>query len=208
MAEGYDQRRFASVLGRRKHRNDVARLLDTLAHHLPSPGRGPGGLILDLPCGTGRLGAELMAAGYRVVGADLAPVMLSQAAASAASPMHLLCAEAEHLPLPAAAVDVVISLRFLIHIQDPAVRREILAEMARVTRHLVIGQIRDPHSLKHRGRSLRRALGCAAQLREPSPTHTQLEAELRDAGLELLSRVPISRVFSDKSLFVARPLSS
>ncbi|MDP6955283.1 MAG: class I SAM-dependent methyltransferase, partial [Planctomycetota bacterium] len=105
VAEGYDQRRFASVLGRRKHRNDVARLLDTLAHHLPSPGRGPGGLILDLPCGTGRLGAELMAAGYRVVGADLAPVMLSQAAASAASPMHLLCAEAEHLPLPAAAVD-------------------------------------------------------------------------------------------------------
>ena len=207
LADAYDRRRFGSVLGQRKHKNDVTRVLKTMARHLPPEVRGEGGLVLDLPCGTGRLGGALAAAGYAVVGADLSREMLCQAVATAGSPNGMLCAEAERLPFTDEAVDVVLSLRFLIHIQDASARRGILAEMARVTRHLVIGQVRDPRSLKYRSRRVRRALGASLDLREPSLTRPELVEELKASDLELVALVPLSRLFSDKSFFVARPLA-
>jgi hypothetical protein len=79
--------------------------------------------------------------------------------------------------------------------------------MARVTRHLVIGQVRDPRSLKHRSRRVRRALGASLDLREPSLTRPELVEELKASDLELVALVPLSRLFSDKSFFVARPLA-
>jgi len=57
----------------RRRRDDV-RFYCTLADER-------GGPVLDLGCGTGRLMAPLLRAGHSVVGVDLAPAMLSRAAA-------------------------------------------------------------------------------------------------------------------------------
>jgi ubiquinone/menaquinone biosynthesis C-methylase UbiE len=204
-AEVYDLQRFSSAGGRRKHDNDVSRLLSALRSHLPqATGEGPP-TILDLPCGTGRLHADLQAAGYKVHGADLSTEMLN-VASTATDSASLLLSEAEHLPLVDDCADAVLSLRFLIHIRDATARHRILSEMSRVARHLVIAQVRDPRSLKHRMRQLRSALRLPAKLREPTLDRAALNRELEAAGLKLLAICPISRLFSDKALFIARPL--
>lgn len=128
--------------------------------------------------------------------------MASKSAGSGA----LLRSEAERLPLIDSCADVIISLRFLIHIRDAVARQRILSEMSRVARHLVIAQVRDSRSLKHRLRRLRHSLHLPAKLREPTLDQAALANELRSAGLELLAVSPISRLFSDKALFIARPL--
>ena len=201
----YDEQRFSTAGGRRKHANDVSCLLSALSSHLPQATADGSPTILDLPCGTGRLHADLQAAGYRVHGADLSTEMLS-AASTATDSASLLLSEAEHLPLIDDSADAILSLRFLIHIRDAAARRLILSEMSRVARHLVIAQVRDPKSLKHRMRRLCSALRLPTTLREPTLNRTTLKEELGAAGLELLEIRPISRLFSDKALFVARPL--
>ena len=42
----------------------------------------PGGELLDLGCGTGEIARHLAAVGYRMTGCDIAPQMLSRAAAA------------------------------------------------------------------------------------------------------------------------------
>ena len=204
-AKAYDDQRFSSAGGRRKHANDVSCLLSALRKHLPLSTGDESPTILDLPCGTARLHADLSAAGYSVHGADLSKEMLS-VASTATDSASLLLSEAEHLPLVDDSADAVISLRFLIHIRDAAARHRILSEMSRVARHLVIAQVRDPRSLKHRMRRLRSALHMPATLREPTLDQSALQGELHASGLDLLAVCPISRLFSDKALFVARPL--
>lgn len=204
-ARAYDERRFASSSGRRKHANDIACLRDALSQFLPREREGELPTVLDLPCGTGRLHTDLAAAGYRILGIDLSAEML-RVAGTSTDTSALLLSEAEHLPLIDDSADAVLSLRFLFHIRDASTRRRILSEMGRVARHIVIGQVRDPRTVKHRLRRLRRALRLPIVLREPTLDRASLEEELSAAGLELLALRPISRLFSDKSLFVARPL--
>ena len=204
-AERYDMQRFSSAKGRRKHSNDIKCLLAALGAHLPKAPSDEPHTILDLPCGTGRLHADLQAAGYKVHGADLSKEMLEVASKSVGS-APLLRSEAERLPLVDSCADVIISLRFLIHIRDAVARQRILSEMSRVARHLVIAQVRDSRSLKHRLRRLRHSLHLPAKLREPTLDQAALANELKSAGLELLAVSPISRLFSDKALFIARPL--
>jgi SAM-dependent methyltransferase len=43
-------------------------------------GGGPGGLVLELACGTGRIAVPLAQAGIKIVGLDIDPVMLAEAA--------------------------------------------------------------------------------------------------------------------------------
>lgn len=94
----------------------------------------PGGLALDLGCGTGRampaLRAQVGPSG-RVLGIDLTPAMLT-AAARHGRTRHgqLLAADCTRLPLPRAAVRGVFSAGLLNHLPDP---RAALREWARVT---------------------------------------------------------------------------
>ena len=89
-----------------------------------------GGPVLDVACGEGRLGRELVALGHRVVGVDRSP-SLARAAASHASALPVLLADAAALPLKDAAVGLVTACMCL---QDIDQLDEATAEMARVVR--------------------------------------------------------------------------
>jgi len=199
VAGEYEERRFSGALARWKHRHDEALVTRLLARS------GPHASVLDLPCGTGRLFPALERAVPLVLGADLALEMM-QAGRSArpGSRVPLFQADGLRLPLKDASVDALVSLRFLFHFER-AERVAMLREFARVARHAVIVQARLATSVKHAGRWLRSHVGLSRRYR-PAPGAAELERELSEAGLELREFVPVSRLFSDKALLLARPL--
>ncbi len=201
VAAEYDERRFGSALSRRKHARDV-RLLGRI---LRRAGGGAGERwILDLPCGTCRLSAALATAG-RVVGADVSLEMMRQAPPGTASPARLQ-ASAFALPFRDGAFDAAVSMRFLFHLDDAEERVRVLREVGRVTAGPVLVQVRYRHTWKHAGRWLRSRVGLSRRYR-PSSSRADVERELRAANLELIDLVPVSRLFSDKAVLIARAMS-
>jgi SAM-dependent methyltransferase len=98
-------------------------------------GIGPGGVVLDVGCGTGRALLPLRAAvgpGGRVIGVDVTPEMLRVAAVpGAAAGAALLLADARGLPLADGAADAVFAAGLVSHLLNPVAG---LRELARVTR--------------------------------------------------------------------------
>lgn len=203
VAAEYEARRFTTRLQRLKHRRDAQLVLGFLR---AAPGAQR---VLDLPTGTGRLLPELRAAGYRAVGADVALEMLRAGRtlrpdSAGTVQTALVQADAARLPFAGATFDAVVSLRFLFHLGDEE-RRLCLAEMGRVARGgIVVGEVRYRGTLKHLGRWLRSHAGLARRYR-PSASRPAIERELASAGLQLLRLQPVSRLFSDKAFFLARP---
>jgi SAM-dependent methyltransferase len=90
-----------------------------------------GRLVLDMACGSGFGLAMLGDAGATPIGMDLSADGLSAAAAALNGHARLAQADAARLPLPHAALDVVVSFETLEHVPDPDAT---LAEFRRVLR--------------------------------------------------------------------------
>jgi SAM-dependent methyltransferase len=80
---------------------------------LPPPPR----LVLDLGCGEGRLGRELLGLGYGVVGAERSP-RLARATRQHELPVAVAHADAGRLPFADASVDVVVACMSLHDLDD------------------------------------------------------------------------------------------
>ena len=108
-----------------------ARLVDAVAPR--------GAHILDAGCGPGRLGGHLAAAGHRVVGVDVDPVLIEAAEQDHPGPRWLVGDLAE-LDLPARGIaepfDVIVSAGNVMTFLAPSTRIEVLA---RLRGHLAVG---------------------------------------------------------------------
>lgn len=94
---------------------------------LPAP---PAGAVLDLGCGEGRAGRELLKLGYRVIGADRSPT-LARAAAASCQAMPVVLADAAALPFADHSTDLVVACMSLMDMDDfPGA----VAEIGRVLR--------------------------------------------------------------------------
>ena len=90
----------------------------------------PGGDILDLGCGAGRMAGPLVALGHRVVGVDQSPDMLARAGGRAT---EVVLADIEGLDL-GRRFDAVVLGSFLVNTPDDARRAAFLATCARHVR--------------------------------------------------------------------------
>jgi len=102
--------------------------------------------LLDLPCGTGRLFPLLGRDGHGFVGADVSLHMIEHARGKLAVSDRsegggLVQCDAERLPFKDRSFDAGVSLRFMLHL-DRAARRQVLAEMSRVTRRWLVIDVR------------------------------------------------------------------
>jgi ubiquinone/menaquinone biosynthesis C-methylase UbiE len=79
----------------------------------------PGGTVLDLGCGEGRLGRLLQEAGFRVVGVDRSPT-LARASAAAGSAFPVTVADAARLPLASQSINLVVASMSLQDVDDLA----------------------------------------------------------------------------------------
>jgi SAM-dependent methyltransferase len=81
---------------------------------LPEPAAGP---VIDLGCGEGRGGRELLKLGFRVIGADRSPT-LARAAAASSPAVPVVLADAAALPFADHCTDLVVACMSLLDIDD------------------------------------------------------------------------------------------
>lgn len=134
IAQGYDQYRFRSILGRLAHQREAGTLQRVLGQYLTGPSS-----LLDLPCGTGRLFGAMLEGGHQILGGDISEEMLAKGRSrfNGESRVCFQKMEAEKIPYPDNYFDAVTSYRFMCHLPEES-RRRILNEMLRVTRRYLI----------------------------------------------------------------------
>jgi 2-polyprenyl-6-hydroxyphenyl methylase/3-demethylubiquinone-9 3-methyltransferase len=84
---------------------------------LVPPAARDGATLVDVGCGAGLLAPHVAGKGYRLVGVDLVPSALAQAAAHGVRPV---VGDATALPLPDRCADVVVAGEILEHVTDLA----------------------------------------------------------------------------------------
>src|SRR3954468_1531858 len=129
VAEDYDFHRFSTPERQKRNTRKWAAIRKALS--LTTGVR----TLLDLPCGTGRFTGALAREGYEVVGSDISLEMLIKAATvevgmepgTGGAVRGYVQANDEHLPLRDDALDCVVCIRFMMHV-DPATRVRMLRE--------------------------------------------------------------------------------
>ena len=145
------------------------------------------GLVLDIPCGTGRFVRTVTGRGLRYLGADVSCAMIGEARCTGQSPgvTGFVSADAEHIRLADDSVDCVILWRLLHHIRDPSVRQAMLHEAARVTRYKVLVSFHHPLSFTFLRKLCQRIV--SGQSRGAGVvSHWRLQREAEQCGLQMV----------------------
>lgn len=183
----YDEPGRAERYARRSARRSAEEwaLLSGLIASLPEPPRG----ALDVPCGTGRIAAQLLALGVPTLCADLSPAMRAETEKRLGEEKGFLGAIAldlEALPEPSPRpADLVICFRLLHHLPDRETRLRVLRSLAALTGRDLLLSFHHPISLHNLGRRVRRLFGGP-----PGDRYTispkALAAEAAESGLRLI----------------------
>ena len=155
-------------------------------------------LVLDVPCGTGRLGQALAGLGH-YVGADVSVEMLGEARRDAAC--RLLCADVERLPFADGAFDAVVCCRLLHHLREPEELARALGELVRVSSTWVAGSFWNTDSLETLRRRLPFVRGARHRVAHPPALLTSI---LDEVGAEVVAWKHSLRFVSQQSWFLAR----
>ena len=202
VAEDYDFHRFSSPERQKRNARKWAAIRAAL--------REATGVrtILDLPCGTGRFTGALAREGYEIIGSDISLEMLHKAAAQESqngpqlSIRGYVQANAEALPLRNDALDCVVSIRFMMHV-DPVTRVRMLREFGRVSRRWVIVDYRHCYTFRY---VLTHTLGRLGLGRTPLSrvSRKELDQEFAAAGFAIRKVIRVSTpLLSDKWIVLA-----
>jgi ubiquinone/menaquinone biosynthesis C-methylase UbiE len=170
----------------------VGRLTDQLEHEavralLPEPV----GIALDLSCGTDNYALDLAECGWRVVGIDLAPVMLAEARRKAAARHSSACfvaGDAAALPLRDHSIRLVTFILGLEFMPEPL---RALREVSRVLQPaggIVIVAILAPSGAWTRWRRLKRRFVDSVWQRASFRSEATIRQAAETAGLRLVGR--------------------
>jgi len=137
-------------------RSSTRREYELLRRHVGRVGRSR--IILDLPCGGGRLTPAFADSADLVIEADIAigQVLYGRAESSVRTPRIWMTASAFHIPLKDGSVDGTVCVRLSHHLPTAAERERLLRELLRVSRRFVIMTYFDHHSLKNTLRRITR----------------------------------------------------
>lgn len=144
-------------------------------------------VLLDLPCGGGRVSPPLAPHTDLLIEADIAfgQVRYGQANGRVATRQVWMTASGFHIPLRDAGVDGAVCIRLNHHLPTKEERERLVRELLRVSRRFVIMTFFDFHSLKNTLRRLRQPFD-----RKPpkcTMTVTELRGLARDCGAELVA---------------------
>jgi ubiquinone/menaquinone biosynthesis C-methylase UbiE len=196
-AEEYDRRRFTSFSGRLFQlceRRALERVLSSVTL---------GSLLVDAPCGTGRLMPLYLSKGFRVLGVDISREMIHVARRRTASwkgKANFSRMDFARIPLATDSVDAVFCIRFLPHF-PPEERIEMLREFSRIARERVVISLSISNGWMRFRRKLKDWLGHEKPVRNPV-TIDAMRRELNLAGLREVKRLWTVPIFSEQIIVV------
>ena len=199
VASSYDVKRFSSLAGGVYQRLERRAVLRAFRQIAPQPK-----VILDLPCGTGRLAETLLSAGYKVVGADISSAMLRQAEQRLGrfgDRFITLVCDARKAAQQPVKFDAALCARVLMHFPLNE-QIEFLRGVSGAVGHYVV----FTHSLdtpyQRLRRSLKRRLG-----HQPSVGYPIAERDLKEllakSGLKEIRRLRLPRLLSEAIVIIA-----
>ncbi len=193
---------YASARFRGRRRDRDARLVAALCAAAGYPLTRPATRVLDAPAGTGRLCGALGRHARRVVALDVSRAML---VAGGPAPEHVLRVEASAFepPFQSGAFEVAVSCRLLHHLADPADRRAVLRELARVASGHVIVSYWDAASWHAVRRRAGRALGRPPRDARVAVSARTFDLDLAAAGLAPRARRHSARFLSAQTFVLA-----
>ena len=176
--------------------------IDNVLHAInPSPVS-----VLDVPCGTGKLGAVLSALGAKVTAADLSEAMMDQARFAYRPGTRFVPCNAENLPFADRSFDTVICLR-LMHLLPPATKRTVLKELARVSSQYVVVSFGVLTPFQRFRLRMRQMIFRGKSV--PHPVHPiELRSEIVGAGLRILHHQNILPVLSCECLLTLEKINA
>jgi SAM-dependent methyltransferase len=203
---GKFERHWAERLNNRREQYLVRRLLG----QIPETDRV--GLALDMPCGYGRLFPLVREVMPRVVEGDWSYHLLRTAQEylkerkEAGTPQGFVRGTALAMPFASNAFDLVLSVRLSHHISTMDERHQHVRELLRISRKWVLFTYFDTNSLKNVVHGFKRRF---VPKREKWTLSAVDVANLAaEAGFEIVSSVPLSRLFSGHNYVTLRRSSS
>ena len=201
VAERYDRERFSSLSGKTFNALEKAAIKSAFRDVKRDT------VVLDVPCGTGRLAEALLDSGLRVAGADISAAMLEVAGRKLArfgdrfttlvGDVHQL-AKSSPKKYPAA-----LCARVLMHfpLDEQIVFLRSVAELSQ-GRVAFTQSLSSPYQRFRRG--VKRAIGNQAPAGYPI-TESDLSVLLRGAGLREVRRIRHASLISEGMIVVADP---
>jgi ubiquinone/menaquinone biosynthesis C-methylase UbiE len=201
VVENYDNFRFKSIKGRVTNWLEL-RLVDRALRYTKIL---PPALVLDAPCGTGRLSLHLLKTGYTVTGVDISPEMVQYTKERLKKEdidreIIVKVEDAEKLSFKDNSFDVCISLRLLGH-TPPENRIKILKELSRVCNKYLILAYYDKESVKG---ILRKKKRITSNTLWYPVTISEIDLELKNFGLQKEGVYYLARRFSETIIIIAR----
>lgn len=160
-----------------------------------------GSTLLDVACGTGRLAAVLQSIGGPLTGVDASLPMLAAARAHGLAGVRWVAGDATALPFAAKSFDVLVSTRFLRHL-DAGGRLAVFRELARVARRFVVVELLLGAGLVWRVKQLVHDAGWNRDVGARRPSHEGLVRELESAGLRFVARHALLAGVSQPHVYV------
>lgn len=160
------------------------------------------GLVLDVPCGAGRLTPVLATAARRLVSVDYSPTMIDilRRRFGERHP-EALVGDSFRLPFRDRAFDLVYSARLSHHIGDEALRLDHLREVMRVSSAWTIVTVFDSRSLKNLLRDVRRVFNGKKQAKN-TLSREQVADAAAAASFSVVDAIPLSRLASGHVFYV------
>ncbi len=164
--------------------------------------------ILDVPCGYGRFSDLLLKRSLNLTSIDISFPMVR--AAREYSPLEssrhrFLVGDIEHLPLKDDSFDCVVTIRLFQHILQPRSRLQILKELHRVAKKIVIISFYR-YNILH---NVERWVRCRIKNIDKRISMLRLRSfikELNSAGFKMLNLFPVIRYFHAHNIAVLQKL--
>lgn len=165
-----------------------------IRRHISRLGRSA--VVLDLPCGGGRLTPAFADSTDLVIEADIAmgQIRYGRAHSAVPTPQVWMTASAFHIPLRDAGVDGTVCVRLSHHLPTAAEQDRLFRELLRVSRRFVIVTFFDRFSLKNLTRDLRHPF--RRKPAKPTITTDRVAELARANGARLVDTTPLSRIGS------------
>ena len=184
----YDIKRFGNLKGFLTNRMELRLIWRALSF----AGIVPPAIILDMPCGTGRLAIYLAQKGFTVKAVDISPQMVSYTKEKVVffnltDKIVVEQGDAESLPYPNNSFDVCVSLRLFGHTPSK-IRKKILLELKRVTKRCLILTYYHKNCLQ---RFLRKRHRERKQIEWHPLSYKQIEEELEAVSFKKIKCFPL-----------------